>query len=115
MAFSGSCHCGAVQFTCNEETPGEALACNCSWCSRQGSLLHFTTGENFRLERGGDALREYRFNKRVIAHKFCCQCGVSMFSEVDGAEGPVKMAINLRCTDVPLEGLAIRTHDGASA
>ncbi len=42
MKYKGSCHCGKVAFEVEGEL-NEAMACNCSMCSRKGSLLWFVT------------------------------------------------------------------------
>ena len=54
MPFTGSCHCGAVAFTVDEDLPTEAIECNCSICRRRGNLHHFTTPDVFAA---GAALR----------------------------------------------------------
>jgi hypothetical protein len=38
MKYKGSCHCGKVAFEVEGELNG-AMSCNCSMCSRKGSLL----------------------------------------------------------------------------
>jgi len=38
MTYTGSCHCGKSAFDVEGERKG-AMACNCSICSRKGSLL----------------------------------------------------------------------------
>ena len=54
---TGSCHCGAVQFTVDGE-PDQALECNCSHCARKGFLLWF----DFEL----DAVPRVPFNGRDL-------------------------------------------------
>ncbi len=38
MKYKGSCHCGKVRFEVEGDLNG-AMSCNCSMCSRKGSLL----------------------------------------------------------------------------
>ena len=52
MSFEGSCHCGAVSFTVDADTPVKAISCNCSHCRRRGALLAFYSPEEFTLESG---------------------------------------------------------------
>ena len=94
----GGCHCGAVRYTVKLDTTGEAIECNCSMCSRVGSLLMFTTPDNFALEKGEDDLTDYQFNKHVIHHLFCKTCGIKSFARGTGPRGPM-VAINVRCLD----------------
>jgi len=74
----------------------EAYSCNCSVCSRRGSMLWFTTRENFRLLRGDEDLTTYTFNKQVIHHKFCRHCGIQGFALGVGPDGRPMSAINIR-------------------
>jgi len=114
MAYSGSCHCGAVTFTVASEPPSEAMSCNCSHCRRKGFLLSFVLAEQFTLNSGEDSLVTYTFNKHQIAHRFCKTCGAQPFAE--GENGDVKMrGINLRCVpEIDLDALTIQQVDGAN-
>ena len=50
MKYRGSCHCGKVAYEVEGEIQ-ETYSCNCSICSRRGSLLWFAPREKFRLLR----------------------------------------------------------------
>ena len=113
MSFEASCHCGAVTARVDADAPEEAISCNCSHCRPKGLLLSFVAREKVTVA-GEEALGEYRFNKKVIAHRFCRTCGVQPFAEGPGPDGPGAM-INLRCVaDLDLESLRIIPFDGAS-
>ena len=113
MAFSGSCHCGAVRYSVDEDAPTKAMACNCSICRRRGALHHFTTPDKFTLETPRGALATYQWNKRIIRFHFCATCGCAPFAEGDGPNGPM-VEINLRCADgIDLDALDITPFDGA--
>jgi hypothetical protein len=98
MALKGSCHCGRVAYEV-EGTPDSALACNCSICSRKGSLLWFTAKENFKLLTPDENASTYLFNKHVIRHRFCPECGIHPYAEAVGPNGVPTAAINLRCLE----------------
>ena len=51
MLISGSCHCGNIAFEVEGEIK-EVMACNCSMCSRKGSLLWFVPRAKLRLALG---------------------------------------------------------------
>ncbi|HEX9455512.1 MAG TPA: GFA family protein, partial [Candidatus Binatia bacterium] len=70
MNYQGRCHCGKVAFEVEGELTG-ATACNCSMCSRKGSLLWFVPREQLCILTGDDDLATYTFNKHVIKHRFC--------------------------------------------
>jgi hypothetical protein len=46
VIYPGSCHCGAIRFSA-EGAIGPVLECNCSMCSRKGSLLWFVPRAKF--------------------------------------------------------------------
>jgi len=77
--YTGSCHCGVIQYKVDLDLEKPVMECNCSHCERKGFLLSFTTRENFHLTSGEENLTEYKFNKNVISHLFCKICGVQCF------------------------------------
>ena len=114
MSHKGSCHCGAVAFEVEGE-PASALSCNCSMCSRKGSLLWFVPREKLRVLAGEDHLATYRFNKHVIAHRFCPTCGIHPFGEGTDPKGNRMAAINIRCLeDIDLAAIPVTHYDGRS-
>lgn len=116
MSYSGSCHCGAVQFTVEGDPPQEAVSCNCSICRSNGALLAFVSEPQFTLVRGADSLTSYRFNAGRIEHRFCATCGVEPFARGSLSGGTPMIAINLRCVpEVDLGALKLIPHDGAAA
>jgi len=115
MAFGGSCHCGEVAFTVEGDVPGGGMACNCSHCQRKGFILAFVPAANFRLDKGGELLTSYLFNKHNIEHLFCRNCGVQAFAEGKMPDGSPMRAINLRCVEgIDVDKLEIQHFDGAS-
>ncbi|MCK0195459.1 GFA family protein [Ancylobacter sp. 6x-1] len=111
----GGCHCGAVRFEVETDL-GQILACNCSICSKKGLLLTFVPDAAFRLGSGAQALREYRFNKHVIGHMFCSDCGVEPFARGAMPDGTAMVAVNVRCLDgIDLGTLSPTPYDGRNA
>jgi hypothetical protein len=111
--YTGSCHCGAVKYEVDLALDN-VVSCNCSICSRSGTLLTFAPTEAFNLLQGDESLREYRFNKHVINHNFCTTCGIKSFAHGVGPKGPM-VAINVRCLEgVDLDELTIQKFDGRS-
>lgn len=109
---TGGCHCGAVAYEVDME-PKEGMQCNCSHCSKKGFLLSFVPASLFKLLKGEDALTEYRFNKKQIAHLFCKHCGVQSFGRGTSKDGTETVAINLRCVDgVDTDTLDIKKVNG---
>jgi hypothetical protein len=114
MSLKGSCHCGKVAFEV-EGTPDSGLACNCSICSRKGSLLWFTPKVNFRLLTPEDTASTYEFNTHKIKHRFCPTCGIHPYAEAAGPDGTPVAAINLRCLEgFDLGSVPVQHFDGLS-
>jgi len=115
MSFKGSCHCGRLAYSVDEDLPTEALSCNCSICRRTGALHHFTTRDRFHFEGSAEDVKVYTFNTGNIRHQFCGTCGCAPFAEGTGPDGQAMVEINLRCAEgIDLEALKVTEYDGAS-
>lgn len=112
-SHAGSCHCGKIAF----EVEGEfksALVCNCSYCRRAGHMLAFTAPDAFRLKTPAKDVGTYLFNKQVISHHFCDNCGIATHGGGVGPDGKRMVAVNLRCVpDIDLDTLKVDAFDGA--
>jgi hypothetical protein len=114
MIYKGSCHCGRIAFEAEGKLE-KVMECNCSFCSRQGSLRWFVPRENFRLLTSESEFATYTFNKHQIKHRFCPSCGCAPFSEGITASGNYMIAVNARCLDgVDLAGVTVGRFDGHS-
>ena len=114
MIYKGSCHCGNIAFDVEGELTG-AMACNCSICSRKGSLLWFVPRDKMRLLTPESALSTYTFNKHVIQHRFCPTCGMHPFGEGVDPQGNKMAAINIRCLEnIDLASVPLQHFDGRS-
>lgn len=115
MKYQGSCHCGRVAFEV-EGTIDGALACNCSMCGRRGSLLWFVPRDQFRLLTPESDAATYLFNKHVIRHRFCANCGIHPFGEGTDPKGNAMAAVNLRCVEgIDLDAIPVQHYDGRAA
>lgn len=109
---SGGCHCGKVRYEVKAAIDS-VLGCNCSMCSKKGSLLTFVGEDAFTLKSGEDHLTDYQFNKHVIHHTFCRACGVTSFARGTGPDGKKMVAINARCLDdFDLDAVTVKMFDG---
>lgn len=112
MHYEGSCHCGAVRFEADLDL-SRPITCNCSYCSRRGSILVFTPADNFTLKTGEEKLTEYRFNTKTIQHLFCSTCGMESFARGRMPDGKRMVAVNVRCLEgVDPDGLQTTRYDG---
>jgi hypothetical protein len=115
MPYQVRCHCGAVQAEVDAEFPAEAISCNCSHCTAKGLLLTAIGREQLTVQAGEDRLRTYQFNRRVIDHRFCADCGTQTFAEGKGPDGTAMAMVNLRCApQADLTEIKAIPYDGAS-
>jgi len=109
---TGGCHCGAVRYEVTADL-GRVIECNCSICSKTGSLLAFAPTSQFRLLAGADHLTDYQFAKKQIHHLFCKTCGIRSFARGTGPDGQPMVAVNVRCLDgVDPSNLDVTAFDG---
>ena len=112
MMYKGSCHCGKIAFQVEGELKG-AMACNCSICSRKGTLMWFVPRDKMQLLTPEEKLGTYTFNKHVIKHRFCPACGIHPYGEAADPQGNPMAAINIRCLEgIDLDAVPIRHFDG---
>jgi hypothetical protein len=89
--------------------------CNCSICSRKGTKMWFVPRASLRLTTPEGKLSDYQFNKHVIHHRFCANCGIHTFGEGKDPKGNKMAAINVRCLEgVDLDSLPVNKFDGRS-
>jgi hypothetical protein len=111
----GGCHCGKVAYEVELDLSQPVISCNCSICSKRGSLLAFTTPDKFDLKSGEPGVADYQFNKHVIHHLFCPTCGILSYARGKNRDGSDAIAINVRCIEgVEIDKLKLHHHDGRS-
>lgn len=96
QTYRGRCHCGAVTFEFESDLT-YVSQCNCSICTRKGSITHRVPTERFRLLAGEEALTLYQFNKKIAKHRFCKICGIHPFHEPRSHPGMI--SVNVRCLE----------------
>lgn len=114
MLYHGSCHCGRIQFRVEGTIEG-GMTCNCSICQRKGAIMWFAPREKLQLLTPERDMATYTFNRHVIKHRFCPNCGMHPFGEGVGPDGKASAAINIRCLeDVDLDKIPTKQYDGRS-
>jgi hypothetical protein len=110
--YTGGCHCGQVRFEV-ESALEPVINCNCSICQKRGALLTFVPTAQFKIVSGEEELTDYQFNKKIVHHLFCRQCGIGSFARGRGPDGSEMIAINVRCLDdVDIGALTLTPYDG---
>ena len=111
--WEGGCHCGRVRYAFSAASFSPLVSCNCSICEKRGLILTFVPEDKFQLLSGQDGLTDYLFNKKVIHHNFCANCGVESFARGIRPDGVKMVAINVRCVDgIDLTALSPRPVNG---
>ncbi len=95
--YKGSCHCGAIHFSFEAEPITRGVRCNCSFCSKRGTLIHLVPGEHFKTEIREGKLGSYQFGRKQAKHYFCRDCGIHTFSET--TRRPGQYIVNLGCVE----------------
>lgn len=112
--YTGGCHCGQVRYEVEADL-GHLVSCNCSICQKTGTILAFAPASKFKLLSGAGMLSDYQFNKKVIHHLFCRNCGIRSFSRGTRPDGTETVAVNVRCLDgIDASSLAPSHFDGRS-
>lgn len=107
--FTGSCHCGKVEFQFESGTIAEGIRCNCSICKRL-ACVHSPKidQEDLRLVKGEDSIHTYSWGDFEIPFTFCKHCGVYVYYNT-----PAQCRVNLGCVDeVDTFSLKIHYFDG---
>lgn len=113
--YNGACHCRNVRYEVELDLDAPVMECNCSYCAMKGLLLQFTEPEKFRVLQGEEELVTYKFNKHVIDHVFCSDCGAQPFAKGTKPDGTEAIAINVRSIDgIDLSTLNRFHNDGRS-
>lgn len=114
MKYRGGCHCGRIAFEVEGTLEG-AMACNCSICSRKGSLMWFVPRDQLNLLTAEEDAATYTFNSHVIQHRFCRVCGIHPYGEGVDPAGNRMAAVNVRCLEgVDPETIPVQHFDGKS-
>jgi hypothetical protein len=110
--FTGGCHCGLVRYECTSDL-AMVTDCNCSICTKKGLHITFVDPTSFRLAAGEEALKEYKFNRHVIAHQMCGECGVETFARGQKPDGTKVIAVNVATIDgIELSTIKMTPFDG---
>ena len=78
--YSGSCHCGAVQFRVTADLGKGGGRCNCSICTKVGQTGGIVKPEAFELLSSEESLSSYEWASRTSQRYFCKRCGVHCFA-----------------------------------
>lgn len=112
---SGSCHCGAVNITLNED-PRWLVDCNCSICRKLGTLWGHVPVAAVTMEAPPDATLAYSWGDRELAFHSCRTCGCTTHWSLVADQNADRMAVNFRLFPAAEQArFQTRRFDGADS
>jgi hypothetical protein len=115
LKYKGSCHCGKVAYEVEMDELKGVMECNCSICSRKGAKMAFAPRAKLTLTTPESNAKSYVFNKHVIQHRFCPECGIHAYGVGKDRQGNEMAMINVRCLEgVDYDALPVKHVDGRS-
>ena len=91
------CHCGQVEAEINIDKILKILRCNCSICKRKGAIMSMVKNEDFKIIKGADKLKLYKFHTNVAKHYFCSHCGI--YTHHNPRSNPAMTGFNIGCVN----------------
>ena len=91
------CHCGAIEAEINIDSFEKKIRCNCSICKRKGAIMSMVKNDDFKIIKGKDKLKVYKFHSKVANHYFCVDCGI--YTHHNPRINPKMTGFNLGCID----------------
>jgi len=95
----GGCHCGAVRFEVEVDSSKGGM-CNCSICTKVGTVGAIVKPAAFTLLAGEGGLGTYEWGAKISQRHFCKRCGVYVFGRgrLDVLGGDF-VSFNVNCLD----------------
>lgn len=99
--YSGSCHCGKVQFNVQlSNGMHTARRCDCSYCRMRGAVAVSAKLDDIDIVSGQEHLSLYQFGTLTAKHYFCAVCGI--YTHHQRRSNPEEYGVNVAC----LEGMS---------
>ena len=94
-----TCHCGTVEAEINASVNelAKIVRCNCSICKRKNAIMGMVKNEDFKVTKGEEKLKLYRYHTKVANHYFCSVCGI--YTHHNPRSAPTMTGFNLGCVD----------------
>ena len=110
-----TCHCSGVEIEVNLPNPlSKVIRCNCSLCKRKGAIMTMVKPADFKIIKGQELLKLYKYHSKIAKHFFCSNCGI--YTHHNPRRNPDMYGINLACIEdvntFQLENVEI--NDGAN-
>ncbi len=74
--YTGSCHCGSIQYQADIDLAAGTSRCNCSICAKTRNWSVAVKPAAFRWTSGQDTASRYEWGSKAMKAFFCPTCGV---------------------------------------
>ena len=91
------CHCGQIEAEINIKNIEKILRCNCSICKRKGAIMSMVKNEDFKIVKGKQKLKIYKFHSKIAQHFFWSDCGI--YTHHNPRSNPSMTGFNIGCVD----------------
>tara|TARA_B100001121_G_C18391117_1_gene480822 strand:+ start:138 stop:497 length:360 start_codon:yes stop_codon:yes gene_type:complete len=91
------CHCGLIEAEIKVDDLNKILRCNCSICKRKGAIMSIVKNEDFKITKGIEELKLYKFHTEIASHYFCSNCGI--YTHHNPRSNPLMTGFNIGCID----------------
>ena len=113
IMIQGQCHCGNVTIVIPELTE-TGTSCNCSICSRYGSIWGYFTEKEVKVSVGEHAICSYSHGEKTINFIHCSRCGCVTHYTSSKSAPDARLAVNYRMFGPSvLQRINVRFFDGA--
>lgn len=111
--IQGQCHCGNITLEIPELTE-TGTSCNCSICSRYGSIWGYFEPGEVKVAVGSAGMLAYSHGDKQLEFNSCKQCGCQThYSTTEACPHP-RVAVNYRMFGIDaMDQLTVRLFDGA--
>lgn len=92
-----SCHCNKVQIELAIDNLDNLVRCNCSICTKKGTIMKIIDPDAFKIISGKEYLSEYNFHTKVARHFFCKICGI--YTHHNPRRDPKLFGVNVACIE----------------
>ncbi len=112
--INAKCHCGAISLSV-PDLPENLGRCNCSICSRLGSLWAYYPSHSIDLTAANEVSKAYVWGDKMLNIHHCPTCGCTTHWSNRIDPSAPKIGVNARMfEDIDISNIPLREIDGAS-
>lgn len=112
--IESSCHCGNVKLKIEDEAPESLTLCNCSICSKYGSIMAYFPEDKVTFDYQSDSVIKYVWGDKSLEFVNCNTCGCYVhWYDIRPDKGD-QVGVNARLfSNIDINNIRVRRFDGA--